>query len=457
MKKALALVLALVLALSMAVSAFALTLELELVPEKVNGPIKFVDSFDFNKYYNDEEGNVILTQNYKGGVFYSILVHGTEVVDLSDVKIVTSGNVTAELVEYNPETMVDYLGENEAAKFVTYSVKEYDGTKVLKSVTDSTLWGSYTGAADLEGESYKWAVAAAEWMNRTYDTTVYRVVADNEVYVVKFTVADNFSASYTEGSVKITAVCDNCRKAVAMGFTVINDTAIFGYEAVKNAALYNAKGDVLTVKDAGYSDYLTAFYGYKNPEINVIDRYDHAEVISTTAFRAIEGKNITVEAGNAMTVTIKNVAKGQKGLNFLSYGDNALTREIEFGFKNNTQKVASDFEVVLDLNMTYFQLREYFREKIEEDDVVDFYLTKDGKEIDRFEVDFMTEDYNEKFVLVVECKAGETLGQYTLDIAAPVVAEGEENPNTGAESVVGVVAALAVVSVATAAAVSLKK
>ena len=50
------------------------------------------------------------------------------------------------------------------------------------------------------------------------------------------------------------------------------------------------------------------------------------------------------------------------------------------------------------------------------------------------------------------------LGSYAIviDVPANEVA-GESNPNTGAESVVGVVAALAVVSVATAAAVSLKK
>ena len=71
MKKALALVLALVLALSMAVTAFAHTLELELVPEKNNAPIKFVDTFSFVDYANAYEGNVVLTQNYYGGVFYT--------------------------------------------------------------------------------------------------------------------------------------------------------------------------------------------------------------------------------------------------------------------------------------------------------------------------------------------------------------------------------------------------
>ena len=49
------------------------------------------------------------------------------------------------------------------------------------------------------------------------------------------------------------------------------------------------------------------------------------------------------------------------------------------------------------------------------------------------------------------------LGQYKVVLEVPAAEVGEANPNTGAESVVGVVAALAVVSVATAAAVSLKK
>ena len=454
MKKALALVLALVLALSMAVSAFAGTLILlEEVKTQGTKMITFVDAWNYTA-----DGNTILTQYYHGGVFYTALrcmkCDAAYIdVDLSDVKVVTSGNVKAELIEYNPETMVDYMGTDVNDKLVTYSVKEYDGTKVLKTVTDSALWASYTGAADLENESYAWAVAAADWMNKTYNTTVYKVVADNDVYVVKFTVEDNYSASYTEGSIKVTATCDDCRKAVAMEGTVINDVSIWEYEAVKSAALYNADGEYLSVNGQGYSDYITAINGYVKPELVV--NYDHAEVISTTAFRAIEGKNITVDVDNYMAVTIKNVAKGQKGVNFLTYGDNALTSEIEFGFYGK-QTVASDFEIVVDLGLTYFELREHFLEKIEEDDIVDFYLTKDGKVIDTITVDFMTEDYNEEFILVIEGK-NTTLGQYTLDIAAPVAAEGEENPNTGAESVLGVVAALAVVSVATAAAVSLKK
>ena len=68
----------------------------------------------------------------------------------------------------------------------------------------------------------------------------------------------------------------------------------------------------------------------------------------------------------------------------------------------------------------------------------------------------MTADLTENVKFVVEGE-NQKLGYYTLTLEVPANESGEANPNTGAESVVGVVAALAVVSVATAAAVSLKK
>ena len=71
----------------------------------------------------------------------------------------------------------------------------------------------------------------------------------------------------------------------------------------------------------------------------------------------------------------------------------------------------------------------------------------------------MKDDIDEDIVLEINRKAGSTLGEYEIVLEAPAAPEApaEENPNTGAESVIGVVAAMAVVSVAAAAAVSLKK
>ena len=68
----------------------------------------------------------------------------------------------------------------------------------------------------------------------------------------------------------------------------------------------------------------------------------------------------------------------------------------------------------------------------------------------------MTADLTEDVEFTVKGENAK-LGQYKVVLEVPAAEAGEANPNTGAEAVVGVVAALAVVSVATAAAVSLKK
>ena len=68
----------------------------------------------------------------------------------------------------------------------------------------------------------------------------------------------------------------------------------------------------------------------------------------------------------------------------------------------------------------------------------------------------MTVDYNDTVKLSIDGE-NTTLGQYQIAVKVPAENKGEKNPNTGAESVMGVVAAVAVVSVAAAAAVSLKK
>ena len=114
------------------------------------------------------------------------------------------------------------------------------------------------------------------------------------------------------------------------------------------------------------------------------------------------------------------------------------------------------FTVNFDLDWTYFELREFFGKKVEEQDIVTYYILKDGKVLKEVKVDYMTVDYNDTVKLSIDGE-NTTLGQYAIAVKVPAENKGEKNPNTGAESVMGVVAAVAVVSVAAAAAVSLKK
>ena len=195
-------------------------------------------------------------------------------------------------------------------------------------------------------------------------------------------------------------------------------------------------------------------------------------VLPTTGFRAIAGKKIVLSTelpGINVDVTIPEVAAGQKGVNFAFRTSKEFVddtdclsmfqkgkKSFSFGFKGQ-QVIASDYTIDVDLNCTYYQLRQLFRQKLEEEDVLKFYILKDGKAFDELVVDFMTVDDTENVEFTIEGKAGTNLGYYTMTLTAPAAEEGETNPDTGAESMIGVVAAMAVITLASAAAISLKK
>ncbi|MBQ7938562.1 MAG: hypothetical protein IJ283_08760 [Oscillospiraceae bacterium] len=429
MKKALALVLALVLALSMAVSAFAATLvELTpaVVPDEVT-PLKKLNRIDL---VNDA---VVIAG--EGGTYYVILDLDKE---YKDVVVTANGAISAKLINYDPTVYEPIDG-------VTYKVVNGKGETISPNCT-------WVRANEL-----------AKQFNDDHKTTEYGVKPEVDVVLIELVIADNYSASYKEGTLKVTAKEKNAEGKwvdVAGKWTIIRDVTIFEYEEVK----YSAANDVALVaeKGTGYSDYKTALNGYGTKYDSAALRNDQfATVVSTTAFRAIEGKDLTVAADANNYVTIYDVAKGQKGVNFELYGFDKMYDAAgnflgwEFGFYGD-QVVASDFVITLKPQITYYELRESFGIKVEEDDIITYYLTKDGKVAQEITVDYMTVDLSKNIELELK-GSNTTLGQYELVLAVDAAADVEENPNTGAESVVGVVAALAVVSVATAAAVSLKK
>ena len=433
MKKALALVLALVMVLSLGVSAFALTLKPVPAGTTTLKPVTLLD----------ETSPIIAGEGTEGYLVLDL----TKVYE--NIELSTTGAITAEIVEYDPEVF-------EAIPGVTYA--EVDTAVKADDPNYEIMTGTY--------EACKKDAKAS---NDYYKTTRYAVICKNDINMIHVTVADNYGVAYDEGTITVKAnevKADGTKVAVKGTLDLIRDVTIFKYEEVKWAA---ENDKALVVGEQGYSDYVTATEGYKTPDLSKV-LADKATVVSTTEFRAIEGKDLKVSDGKnpASFVTIKNVAKGQKGVNFEFYGYDCYTKAgkvtkfenkdsatIKFGFCGD-QVIASDFTITLNPNVSYFALREAFGKKIEEDDIITYYILKDGKKFDEFTVDYMTVDYNDDIELVIEGKAGSTLGQYEITLAVPAN-EGEENPNTGAESMIGVVAALAVVSVATAAAVSLKK
>ena len=436
MKKALALVLALVLALSMAVSAFAAVLvELKPAPagksDEIEVPV--VDAFD--------EAHIYYTS--KAGTYYIALDNQ----DYKDVAVSTNGVLSAEVVKYDPAKMNVYNME------IVFEITEYGKgtgeTYVADGVVEST-------------DVYAKALAEAEKKCDAAKAEIYGVAVKTHVNIIKVDVAKNYSAAFKEGTLKITATLK--KVPVSAVLTIINDVAIFEYEQVKWAAANYEDEKELVCGDLGYSDYDAYRYGYDFgddkydiPELRTIE---DATVISTTAFRAITGETVKV-ACDHLDVTVKNVVKGQKGVNFSHEDVHVVDKNLDgkaeaiaFAFLGD-QVILGDYTIEADLGYNWFTLREAFGVKVEEDDIISYYVLKNGKVVSEIKVDYMTADIYEDVVLTLN-GSNSTLGSYEVVIEVPAV-EGETNPNTGAESVVGVVAALAVVSVATAAAVSLKK
>ena len=471
MKKIIALVLALMMVLSLGVSAMALEL----------GGLKLVEapatSTD-DKIHFTGDGIINLTPD-ANGEYFTEAPHGGVAylainVDNYKSLTVTSNNdtVKAELMDYDPEKM-------DAIDNVYYNVARKDKEDCQKYIDEIWALTGDDAVIDPSKEAsmtrYEWIKYVVTALNKYNKTTQFYVKSENSVKILKLTLAANYSASFTEANVKLTAVDANNKTLVAT-LHVVNDVTIFGYEYVKSAAQYKYALELYDAGATGYSDYETYKNGYGTPNTSVIGG---PRVVSTTAFRAIEGKDITVNLNLAnilgqnkrvatkSSVTIYSVAAGQKGVNFEYYEKatakkatdieavNGENRKVEFGFYGN-QVVNSKFTVNFDLGWTYFELREYFGKKLEEQDIVSFYVLKDGKVLSEFKVDYKDVDLNDTVKLSIDGE-NSTLGQYAIVVKVPADNKGEKNPNTGAESIMGVVAAVAVVSVAAAAAVSLKK
>ena len=110
----------------------------------------------------------------------------------------------------------------------------------------------------------------------------------------------------------------------------------------------------------------------------------------------------------------------------------------------------------------------------DESEKVAFHLNIDGKD-NKLIIDYSKVNLYDEVEIEIERKAGSTLGKYVLSGKKVTVGgntgsgsangngsnnggtSGEQNPNTGAEDMIGVVAAMAVVSAAAGAALILKR
>lgn len=331
--------------------------------------------------------------------FNKVRLSGSE--ELRNIKITSNGNVSARLVDYDPETMVDYLGNDEDNKFVTYKV-----------------WDSAKGKNVVTGVSYFEAKGIAE------KSANYSVVAENAVNLVEITVGENYSSVWKEGVLKISATIDGQEYATAMTF--ISDVVVFEYEEVKWAA----KNDgILMVGGDGYSDYCN-YYG----KYIVVEG---ATTVSTTAFRAIEGEEILIYASDYMDVVLANIASGQSGVNFSNYFDidfedsdydniwdiyGENLNAIEFGFYGD-QIIKGKYAIVTYLPWNYGELRDIFGLSMA--DVVSYYIVdKDNNILKQIKVDYTLVN-SEVEVAISLHGENEPLGEYKLVVEVPAADEEE--------------------------------
>lgn len=402
MKKILSFVLAVVMAFSLGVSAIAAPIELKPAPEVKNELIE-LNMLELNA---DNESIVMAG---KGGTYYLML---DPTVNYTNVSVTASGNVDASIVAYDAE-------KYEAIPGLTYGV-----------------WNRNAGDWVETNLTYDYAKGRAKDLNMEHQVTYYEMRPEGYANIFILEIADNFGRSFAEGKLVIKAYNEDLDRAESATVKVIRDVSIFGYEKVKYAAKYDK---VLDQTYTGYSDYWTEVNGYDTNTVYSTN----PTVISSTAFRAIAGEDISVEMAG-MIVDIKDVVATQKGVNFAAYpvqkADYDKDGEVDaviFGFYGD-QVINSKFELVVDTGYTWFSLRELFGVRLEEDDVVNYTVLKDDKFYCEFVIDYSEADYNAPVRLIIDGKAGDTLGEYEIvvaeDVEIPVEpeVEGETNPNTGA-------------------------
>ena len=405
MKKIISVILSVLIVMALGINAFALTaLELKPGVPTVQDKVVLEDYCDF---YESGE-NIFIAQSNDGGKFYVPICYDYK--ELKNIELIASG-MTARLVDFNPETM-EYPGY-----YPTYCLQPMDDPS-----TKGLTWE----------DAKEMAKTLAKQNKKTY-----QIVPEQYLYIAEFTVNANYGASFVEGSFEIRAIDVESGKHLSTGKqTVIRDVVFFDYENVKSAVKYDY---ALKLGDKGYSDYNSYKEGYIGADVDY-----GATCISKSAFRAIAGKQLSIEL-NPTDKLVMSVVEGQNSINLSNYFtvDNKA-KTIKFGFYGSPI-IADSYSYEVNLGKNAYDLAEFFNLRMNETDVYTFYVKKDGKVIDSFVVDYAKQQSYDDIVLKITGK-GSALTSYELTLDGSQVAEnktssvstskpasGEVNPNTGAE------------------------
>ena len=407
MKKIISVILSVLMVMALGINAFALT-ALELTPGVPTIEDKVVLE-DYCDFYESGE-NTFIAQSNDGGKFYVPICYDYK--ELKNIEVIASG-MTARLVDFNPETM-EYPGY-----YPTYCLFE-----ARQPMDDPST----------KGLTWEDAKEMAKTLGKQNKKT-YQIVPEQYLYIAEFTVNANYGASFVEGSFEIRAIDVESGKHLSTGKqTVIRDVVFFDYENVKSAV----KNDyALKLGDKGYSDYNSYKEGYLGADV------DHgATCISKSAFRAIAGNKLSIEL-NPTDKLVMSVVEGQNSINLSNYFNvDNKAKTIKFGFYG-APIIAGDYSYEVNVGKNVYDLAEFFNLRMNETDVYTFYVKKDGKVIDSFVVDYAKQQSYDDIVLKITGKDS-ALTSYELTMDGSQVAEnkapsaskpanGEVNPNTGAE------------------------
>ena len=407
MKKIISVILSVLMVMALSINALALTaIELKPGVPTVQNKVVLEDYCDF---YESGE-NIFIAQSNDGGKFYVPICYDYK--ELKNIELIASG-MTARLVDFNPETM-EYPGY-----YPTYCLLEARQPMDDPSTKGLTLEDAKEMAKTLGKQNKK----------------TYQIVPEQYLYIAEFTVNANYGASFVEGSFEIRAVDVESGKHLSTGKqTVIRDVVFFDYENVKSAVKYDY---MLKLGDKGYSDYHSYKEGYLGADVDY-----GATCISKSAFRAIAGKQLSIEL-NPTDKLIMSVVEGQNSINLSNYFNvDNKTKTIKFGFYGSPI-IAGYYSYEVNVGKNVYDLAEFFNLRMNETDVYTFYVKKDGKVIDSFVVDYAKQQSYDDIVLKITGKDS-ALTSYELTMDGSQVAEnktpsaskpanGEVNPNTGAE------------------------
>lgn len=522
MKKALALVLALMMTAAMGVTSFADIPVIDLTEDigSASGTyIKISDSDIWTAPPSSTGSSATYYTNGVGGVVYFSMIFKPNTY--KNIKVESTGIVSAEVLDYDPavysanDEVWESISEN-----INFSVNDsksgsaigydkvttvvnkgtYDDATGLFTVTEEgkpvvsyAMGGSAEAKTELNDDKTEQTVVTVETINFSTDyievraaakalndagkTTRYEAICNQDVYIVKVKVADNFGVNYAKGTFQAKATGASDGKAYSgIKNDVIADVAIASKDTVEYYAEHyknNAKGELFPINEAtGKADF--GYWDFYEDRMSS----PKAFVISTTAFRAIAGEGLTLvnsTSDPSVIVEIDEVSANQGGVNFLN-DSGAKYKKVdgEQVFDNyyldfyGTQTIASDFTITWKPGCTYGELLHKFGMNTDESEKVAFHLNINGKD-NKLVIDYGKVNLYDEVEIEIEREAGSTLGRYILSGKKVTVGgnggsgsnnggtSGEQNPDTGAEDMIGIVSAMAIVSAAAGAALVLKK